>query len=130
MNLAAEPLVVTLPPVEKERYYSLQLVDLYTNNEDYVGTRVDGNGGGKFLIVGPGWHGPLPRGIKRVIRMATSLTFGQFRTQLFDAADLENVRAIQSGYEAQPLSEYLNTRTPEPPLHVDYPAIDRDSFNP
>jgi hypothetical protein len=32
MDLRAEPIVVTLPEIDRDRYYSLQLVDLYTNN--------------------------------------------------------------------------------------------------
>ena len=64
MDLRAEPLVVTLPPIEAQRYYSMQLVDLYTQNVDYLGTRRDGNGGGDFLLAGPSWQGETPKGIK------------------------------------------------------------------
>lgn len=101
-------MVVTIPAIEKNRYCSLQLVDLYTNNVDYIGTRTDGNVGGNFLIAGPGWHGATPAGIKRAVRISTSLMFSQFRTQLFNPADIDKVKAIQAGYKAQPLSAYLN----------------------
>ena len=94
MDLRAEPIVVTLPAIEKGRYYSLQLVDLYTNNVDYIGTREDGNGGGNFLIAGPDWQGTKPAGIKRVVHISTSLMFSQFRTQLFSAADIDKVKEI------------------------------------
>ena len=47
-DLRAEPVVVSMPEIEAGRYYSLQLVDLYTHNVDYVGTRLDGNGGRRF----------------------------------------------------------------------------------
>ena len=30
LDLRTEPLVITVPPTEKERYWSLQLIDLYT----------------------------------------------------------------------------------------------------
>ena len=29
----------TVPAIEKERYYSIQLIDLYTHNFDYIGSR-------------------------------------------------------------------------------------------
>src|ERR1700730_5742449 len=32
MDLRAEPVVLTVPPIEKERYFSIQLIDLYTFN--------------------------------------------------------------------------------------------------
>jgi hypothetical protein len=57
MDLRAEPIVVAMPKIEKRRYYSGQLLDLYTFNFAYIGTRTYGNDGGDFLVVGPGWSG-------------------------------------------------------------------------
>ncbi|MBL8577758.1 MAG: DUF1254 domain-containing protein [Mesorhizobium sp.] len=122
-DLRAEPVVVTMPAIEKDRYYSLQLIDLYTNNVDYPGTRVDGNDGGDFLIIGPGWTGDVPSGIKRVIEMPTALAIGIVRTQLFDPSDLEKVKAIQAGYKAELLSAYAGTPAPAAPPAVDWPEI-------
>lgn len=39
MDLRAEPLVLTVPQVEKDRYYVIQLIDMYTFNYGYIGTR-------------------------------------------------------------------------------------------
>jgi hypothetical protein len=130
MDLRAEPIVVTLPAIEKDRYYSLQIVDLYTNNVDYFGTREDGNSGGTFLIAGPGWQGDAPAGMKRVVSVSTTLVFGQFRTQLFTAADIENVKHIQAGYKAQVLSTYLRVSAPPSPPQIEYPPIDGATFEP
>ena len=65
------------------RYYSLQFVDGYTYNFAYVGSRTTGNGGGKYLLAGPGWQGEKPEGINEVIRSDTELAFVLYRTQLF-----------------------------------------------
>ena len=46
MDLRAEPLVLSVPDIEKERYYSFQLIDFYTHNFAYVGTLTTGNGEG------------------------------------------------------------------------------------
>jgi hypothetical protein len=123
MDLRREPLVVTLPAIEKDRYYSLQIVDLYSNNVDYLGTRRDGNGGGSFMIAGPGWRGEKPNSVKRVVRLSTELAFSQFRTQLKNSADLGNVKAIQAGYKVQPLSTFLGTNAAPAPPAIDYPPI-------
>ena len=53
MDLRAEPFVLTVPPIEKDRYFSIQLIDWYTFNFDYIGSRTTGNDGGSFLIAGP-----------------------------------------------------------------------------
>jgi hypothetical protein len=67
LDLHTEPYVLTVPPIEKGRYFSIQLVDLYTHNFDYIGSRTTGNDGGHFLIAGPNWKGKAPKGITKVI---------------------------------------------------------------
>ena len=114
--MRAEPLVLTVPAIEKDRYYSLQFVDMYTFNFAYVGSRATGNGAGKYLLAGPGWKGPIPPGIKAVIRSETSFAFVLYRTQLFDAADIHNVKKVQDGYRVEPLSWFLGKPTPAAPL--------------
>jgi hypothetical protein len=120
MDLRAEPMVLTLPAIDPKRYYSVQLVDSYTYNFDYLGTRVTGNKGGRFLIVGPGWKGKKPKGIARVIRAETEHVFALYRTQLFNPADIDKVRQIQTGYKAQPLSAYLGKKAPAAAPAINY----------
>jgi hypothetical protein len=108
MDLRAEPIVITMPKIEKNRYYTGQLVDLYTFNFAYLGTRSYGNDGGNFVIAGPNWNGGTPPGIKAVLHAQTQFAYLLIRTQLFNAADINNVRKIQSGYHAVPLSTYLH----------------------
>jgi hypothetical protein len=112
LDLRAEPLVLTLPAFEAERYVSLQLFDLYTYITGYVTPRTNGNAGGDFLIVGPDWQGEVPPGIKGVFRSTTWLAFGLYRTQLFGEDDLERVHAIQDGFRVTPLSAYLGQPAP------------------
>jgi hypothetical protein len=95
-------------------------LDLYTFNFDYVGSRRTGNDGGDFLIAGPGWKGPTPKGIKKVIRSETQLVNVVGRTQLFNPGDLDNVKKIQAGYKLQPLSQYLGKSAPPPAPEVQW----------
>jgi hypothetical protein len=111
LDLRAEPIVITVPAIEAGRYYSLQFIDAYTFNFAYAGTRTTGNGGGQFLVTGPGWQGEVPAGLTHV-PSETDLVFVLYRTQLFEADDLENVRKVQAGYRAQPLSAFLGAAAP------------------
>ncbi len=113
MDLRNEPVVLIVPPVEKDRYFSIQLIDAYTHNFDYIGSRATGNDGGNFLVVGPNWDGPTPKGVKKVIRSETELVLAPYRTQLFNPGDIENVMKVQAGYKAQPLSEFLGLPAPK-----------------
>jgi hypothetical protein len=126
MDLRAEPVVVTMPKIEPKRYYTGQMVDLYTYNFAYLGTRSYGNDGGTFLVAGPGWNGTTPAGVKAVLRSETQFAYIIFRTQLFNMADLANVHKIQAGYHAQPLSAFLHQPAPSAPPAVNWPKFTDD----
>jgi hypothetical protein len=102
-----------------DRYFSIQLIDWYTFNFDYIGSRTTGNDGGSFLIAGPGWTGETPKGVTKVFRSETEFVFPGYRTQLFNPDDLDNVKKIQAGYKVEPLSAFLGQPAP-----VAAPAID------
>ncbi|SFO86025.1 Uncharacterized conserved protein [Mesorhizobium sp. NFR06] len=120
LDLRAEPIVLTVPSMEKDRYFSIQLVDLYTYNFDYIGSRTTGNDGGSFLIAAPGWKGKPPKGVTKVIRSQTELVLGIYRTQLFRPGDLDNVKKIQAGYKAEPLSAFLGQPAPAAAPAIDF----------
>ncbi len=120
MDLRAEPIVLTVPTIEKERYFSVQLVDAYTFNFAYIGSRATGNEGGSFLIAGPGWKGEMPKEVKKVIRSETEFVFALYRTQLFNPGDLDNVKKVQAGYKAQTLSAFLGTDAPKAAPIIDF----------
>jgi len=119
-DLRTEPLVLTVPPIEQDRYYSLQFVDGYTYNFHYVGSRTTGNSGGKYLLAGPGWKGEKPAGVNEVITSDTDTALVAYRTQLFGPDDLENVKKIQAGYTAQPLSAFLSQPAPAAAPPIDF----------
>ncbi|WP_456666707.1 DUF1254 domain-containing protein [Bradyrhizobium sp. USDA 3240] len=119
-DLRSEPLVLTVPAMGKERYFSVQLIDYYTFNFDYIGTRTSGNGGGSFLLAGPGWKGDAPKGVEKVFHCETELAFPTYRTQLFDPADIENVKKVQAGYKVQTLSAFLGQPAPKAAPAIDF----------
>jgi hypothetical protein len=121
MDVRAEPLVLSVPEMEPERFYHFQLVDLYTHNFAYVGTLTSGNGAGKFLIAGPDWDGEKPDGITEVIHSETGFVFNVTRTQLFGPDDLDKVKGIQASYDLQPLSAFLGTEAPPAAPRPDFP---------
>ena len=92
----------------------------YTHNFDYIGSRATGNDGGSFLIAGPDWKGETPKGVKKVIRSETELVLAAYRTQLFNPGDLDNVKKVQAGYKAQPLSAFLGQPAPTAAPAIDF----------
>jgi hypothetical protein len=133
LDLRAEPIVLTVPKIEKDRYFSVQLVDLYTFNFNYLGSRTTGNDGGSFLIAGPGWKGETPKGVTKTIRSETELVLPIYRTQLFNPGDLDHVKQIQAGYLVQPLSMFLGQPSPKAAPAIDFikpltPELQRKSL--
>ena len=119
-DLRAEPLILTFPAIERERYFSAQFIDAYTFNFAYVGSRATGNAGGSFLLAGPRWKGEKPEGIRSIIRSETELAFVIYRTQLFNPEDIENVKRIQAGYQVQTLSQFLGKPAPTAQPKIDF----------
>jgi hypothetical protein len=126
LDLRAEPMVVSVPAVPAPRYYSVQLVDGNTFNYGYIGSRATGTEAGDYLVVGPGWSGDKPDGIKNVYQSTTDFALTIFRTQLFNPDDMPNVEKVQAGYKVQPLSAFLKQPPPPAAPAVDFPKIDKE----
>ena len=120
LDLRAEPIVISVPEIEKKRYTSIQFIDAYTFNFACVGSRATGNDVDSFLIAGPNWNGEKPDGIKEVIRSETDFDMDLFRTQLFNLADIDNVKKIQAQYKVQSLSAFLGKPAPPAAPTVDW----------
>jgi len=127
-DLRAEPLVISVPAVDKNRYYSVQFCDGNTFNYGYIGNRATGNDAGDYLLVGPDWNGETPAGIKKVFHASTQFSLVLFRTQLFGADDMPNVMKVQAGYNAQPLSAYLHQPAPPAAPAINFPPISKDTI--
>ncbi|MFO1036255.1 MAG: DUF1254 domain-containing protein [Geminicoccaceae bacterium] len=126
LDLRAEPMVFRNPEIEKDRYWSLQLVDLYTFNFGYAGSRTTGNAAGVTMIAGPHWKSEKPKGVDHVIPCETEFALAIVRTQLFAPDDIDKVRAIQAGYVLEPLSKFHGTKAPKAALEVAWPKIDKE----
>ncbi|MFO1406521.1 MAG: DUF1254 domain-containing protein [Steroidobacteraceae bacterium] len=122
-DLRAEPVVICVPAVEKKRYYSVQLTDLYSFNYGYIGSRATGNDAGCYMIAGPDWSGETPKGIAKVFHSETQFSFVIYRTQLFNPADIDNVKKIQAGYTVKPLSAFLGQPAPAAAPPIDFPKF-------
>jgi hypothetical protein len=120
LDLRAEPMVLSVPAVPKERYYAVMLCDGNTYNYGYIGSRATGNEAGNYMVVGPDWEGEKPAGIKKAFSSTTPFSVAGYRTQLFNAADMPNVMKVQAGYKAQPLSAFLKQPAPPAAPKVDF----------
>jgi Uncharacterized conserved protein len=123
LDVRSEPWVLTLPKIEKTRFYTSQWDDMWGYVLGNPGSVNDGNDGVSVLLAGPDWNGPVPKGISRVIRGESDFLGSLTRTQLMGSmSDLDNVKRIQQTYKVQPLSAFLGTTKPAAAPALDFPA--------
>jgi hypothetical protein len=122
LDLRAGPQMLYVPAVG-DRYYSIQLLDMYGDCFAYVGRRATGTKAGAYAIVGPGWKGKLPAGAKAVHAPTDDvMTFS--RTFVRDEDDMPAVRDIQCKYGFGDLADFPHaTRLPIAKQELPLPGI-------
>lgn len=84
-------------PDTGERYYTIQVLDLFSETLDNIGTRRYGNRAGTFAIVGPSWTGDLPDGAT-AIHCRTPFALAFMRILVNGQADVPAVVALQQQF--------------------------------
>lgn len=126
-DLSKQPQILSVPAITDDRYYSFQIIDMYTHNIDYVGSRKTGNDAGLYMFVGSNWNSETPEGINKVIRSEGNYLLALGRTQVFGPDDIESAQAIMGQYTIQSLNTFQGMAEamviPEnpaiPPYHPD-----------
>lgn len=95
LDLSQGPVVIATPDMG-ERYWTLGLLDAWTNPFAYVGRRTTGNRAQRTLVHGPGWQGQVPEGISQVIAAPGQDVWLIGRILVDEKpGDVEQVRALQ-----------------------------------
>ena len=123
LDLRSQPVVITVPEI-KNRYYSVQLVDMFTHNFDYIGTRATGTEAGSYVIAGPEWGGTKPRDAKAVLQSESSFVYCVIRTEVGGPDDVAAVMALQKRYRLTPLNVFLGRTGAPVAAGITFPAYD------
>lgn len=119
-DLRTEPLIWSVPEM-RERYYVIQFIDMFTHNFAYIGTRTTGNGGGKYMLVGPNWHGQVPDGITQVIRSETNFPYSVQRTSVLPD-EVEQVSQLIKTFKLSPYHKFAGKSAPQLAPAISFPA--------
>lgn len=96
LDLSRGPVLIDTPDMG-ERYWTLGLLDAWTNPFAYIGRRTTGNHRQRTLVHGPDWRGTLPPGVSQVIAAPGDDVWLIGRVLVDDTAeDIEAVRALQA----------------------------------
>jgi hypothetical protein len=112
MDLGQQPIILNAPDSEG-RYYMVEICDMWANAFAYVGGIATGYRGGTFALVGPGWQGKLPAGIKR-IDCPTRWVELQPRVHVKNAADLPAAQKVLGAIKVKGLAQANGDPMPAP----------------
>lgn len=128
MDLRSEPMIIQVPAIQEKRYYSFQLIDLYTHNFAYIGTRATGFDAGTYMIAGPDWDGKKPEKVKEVFQTEGNFAVALGRTQVYGPDDADAAKAVQNGHKAMPLSHFIGSEAPAPAAKLNFPVWNPEQF--
>ncbi|MGV9542367.1 DUF1254 domain-containing protein [Nocardia beijingensis] len=117
LDVANEPMVLSVPAMDGGRFWLAQVMDAWTNNvHDPSGARPQARSATPpytYVVTGPGWSGALPEDLTP-LPMPTPTVWLIVRIQVDGENDLPAVRSIQQQLRLVPLSAW--TARAEPPL--------------
>ena len=119
-----QPIIISVPPIPGDRYFSIELAGFDSDNFSYIGKRTHGNGGGNYAIVPPDWEGTLPDDVEFVAHNPTPWFYAMARiySDFNDPSDHAQVAAIQSQMQIVALSDWGKDNPPRPP-HPPVPDV-------
>jgi hypothetical protein len=124
VDLSAEPVVIEVPPIP-DPYWTVQIVDFYTNSFAYIGKRL-GDVPGAYALVGPQWRGVLPEGLTRSIVSPTPVACLLARVAITND-DEDAAIALQRQFAVTPLRVWTGeaaegAMVPPPRPYLDFKA--------
>jgi hypothetical protein len=108
-DLTREPVIVRVPDTHG-RYYTLAITDFF-NEVTHVGRRTTGTAEGYFALIGPGYEGKLPEGVKQ-IRLATNQVWVLGRILVNGEEDFPQALALMREFWSAPLSQWKRGTPP------------------
>jgi hypothetical protein len=123
LDLRAQPIIITVPEI-KNRYYSVQLVDMFTHNLGYIGTRATGTEAGSYVVAGPQWEGTKPGDAKAVFRAESNFVYCIIRTEVDGVDDVAAVVELQKKYHLTAMNVFLGRSRVPVASGITFPSYD------
>ena len=97
-----EPYILSVPDTD-DRYYVVNVFNMWQELEHYIGRRTTGTKAGKYVIVPPGWEGELPSDVAR-LDVKTDKVWLWGRIRIAQGEPLEPIHNLQDQFKLTPLS--------------------------
>lgn len=103
LDLRKEPVIIEVPDTNN-RYYSIQLLNLFSETITNVGKRTTGTKAKRFAIIGPNWNGELKEDLY-IIKSDTPFVLAFLRILINDESDISEVKKLQNKIKISTISQ-------------------------
>jgi hypothetical protein len=116
LDLRLGPVIISVPAVPGDRYYTFQFVDMYTHNFSYIGQRATGENTGRYAFVGPSWNGEDIPDVDRIFRAESEFVFVIGRMLAKNGKDQQEALALLDSFKVILLKSTAHSLPNEFPL--------------
>ncbi|MBH3429999.1 DUF1254 domain-containing protein [Pseudomonas alkylphenolica] len=113
LDVAAEPVIVSVPDMDKGRYWILHTMDMGHYTTSMIGSRTRGNKGGHFMFAAQDWKGEVPGSVDEVIRVDSNLVKLMGRIMATGPDDEKTALNYMDDWNVRTLSAYLGVPGPK-----------------
>ncbi len=113
LDVAAEPVIVSVPDMTDGRYWLLHTMDMghYTNGT--FGSPSRGTQGGAFMFANKGWNGEIPNSVDEVVYVDSNILKLMGRIMAVGPEDTIDAQSYMDKWNIRTLSEYLGVSGPK-----------------
>ena len=122
LDVAAEPVVVSVPDHDDDRYWVLHTMDMGHYTTTMLGKRTRGPKGGRFMFANQAWQGEVPDGITEVVRVESNFIKLMGRVMATGVEDEKKALTYVDDWNIRTLSEFLGQNGPKPKVRKFVPA--------
>ncbi|WP_413580754.1 DUF1254 domain-containing protein [Bdellovibrio sp. HCB288] len=127
MDVAAEPVIISVPDMDKGRYWILHTMDMGHYTTSMIGARTRGNKGGHFMFASNSWKGEVPPDVTEVIRVDSNLVKLMGRIMAVGKEDEKTALKYMDDWNIRTLSAYLGVAGPEAKKRT-YPEFEKTNW--
>ena len=114
LDVAAEPVIVSVPDHDDGRYWVLHTMDMGHYTTTLFGKRTRGPTGGRFLFANQAWQGEVPDGISEIVRVESNFIKLMGRVMATGVDDEKKALSYVDDWNIRTLSAFLGQNGPKP----------------
>lgn len=113
LDVAAEPVIVSVPDMDKGRYWILHTMDMGHYTDSMFGSRTRDTKGGQFMYVSANWKGEVPDSVDEVVRVDSDIVKLMGRIMATGPEDSKIAQDYMDQWNVRTLSQYLGEKGPK-----------------